>query len=102
MAQKTDELKLFDWDASQSMLREDFRGAYFEEIAKDGDPAEIAAAIGEWAKAIGMAEIAKRAGLPVNELYDVVNAWPGDAEPLLALLNRLGVETASPRTDAAE
>ena len=102
MAQKDNELKLFDWDASQSMLRDDFRRAYFEEVAKDRDPAEIAAAIGEWARAIGMAEIARRAGAPVNEVYDAVNAWPGDLEQLLALLDRLGVERAAPQTDAAE
>jgi len=102
MAQKDDALNLFDWDSSQSMQREDFRRVFLEETAKDRDPAEIASAIGEVARALGMAEIARQAGMPVDDVYAAVNAWPRQLDPLLDLLDRLGVERAAPRTDAAE
>jgi hypothetical protein len=40
--------------------------------------------------------------MPIEDVYSAVNAWPRELEPLLALLNRLGIETAASRSDAAE
>lgn len=84
------------------MLREDYGQLYLEETAKDGDAEEISAAIGQFARAIGMAEIARRAGMPARDVNAAVNAWPRELEPLLHLLKRLGAETAARKSDAAE
>lgn len=102
MARKDEELRLHDWDASESMQRDGYPRLVLEEVAKDRNAEEISTALGDFARALGMAEIAKRANMPVEEVYSAVNAWPRKLEPLLALLGRLGIETASSHSDAAE
>jgi probable addiction module antidote protein len=102
MAPKDEELKLADWDASENMQRGDYARLMLEEVARDRDAEEISSAVGDFARALGMKEIAKRTGMPIEDVYSAVNAWPRELEPLLALLNRLGIETAASRSDAAE
>ena len=47
--------------------------AYLEAALEDGDPAIIAAALGDIAKARGMAQIAKDTGLGRESLYKALN-----------------------------
>jgi probable addiction module antidote protein len=51
---------------------------FLEAVFEEGDPATIAAAIGEVARARGMSQIAKDAGLSRENLY---RALSGDGNP---------------------
>ena len=49
-------------------------GAYLEEIFEEGDPAFITQALGVIARAKGMTEVAKKAGLTRESLYKALSA----------------------------
>ena len=68
-------------------------GAYLEEAMKTNDPAFIAHALGQVARARGMAEIAKEAGLSRESLYKALSAG-GNPEfgTVLKVMPALGLE----------
>ena len=47
--------------------------AYLEAVLEDGDPALVAAALGDIARAKGMAQIAREAGLGRESLYKALS-----------------------------
>jgi probable addiction module antidote protein len=57
------------WDASEHLDDDEAIAAYLEAVFEDGDPALITAALGDVAKARGMTEIARKAGLSRESLY---------------------------------
>ena len=57
------------WDASEHLDSDEAIAAYLEAVFEDGDPALIAAALGDVAKARGMTDIARKAGLSRESLY---------------------------------
>ncbi|RJF94144.1 addiction module antidote protein [Sphingomonas cavernae] len=61
--------KITAWDAAEHLDDEEAVAAYLAAAFEDGDPALIAAAIGDVAKASGMAKIAEEAGVTREALY---------------------------------
>lgn len=64
---KISELEAFD--AADYLGGEEARGVYLSEILKQGDTALFLSALGDVAKARGMAEIAAKSGLGRESLY---------------------------------
>lgn len=62
-------VKTRKWDASEHLDSEEMIFAYMNEVFEDGDPSLIAAAIGDVARARGMTQIAKTAGVSRESLY---------------------------------
>lgn len=62
-------LKTTPWNAVDYLVDDDARTAYLEAAFEDGDPAVIAAALGDVARAMGMARIAKEAEVSRESLY---------------------------------
>lgn len=60
------------------------RAAYLEAAFEDGDPTLIANALGDVARAIGMADVAKETGVTREGLY---KALSGKGDPRLSTLS---------------
>jgi probable addiction module antidote protein len=71
------------WDPVEHLTSPEAEFAYLEAAFEDGDPALIAAAIGDIARARGMAKIAKSAGLSRETMY---KAFCADGNPTLETL----------------
>ena len=86
-------IKLTEWDASELLETEEHIAAYLAVAFEEGDPEMIALAIGNVAKARGMAEIARKAGVSRQSLY---RAFQKGGDPKLTLLvnvmNSLGMK----------
>lgn len=65
--------KTFPWDPAEHLETEDDMAAYLEAALEDGDPALVAAALGDIARAKGMAQIAREAGLGRESLYKALS-----------------------------
>jgi probable addiction module antidote protein len=59
---------------------------YLTQVLSDGDDSELAAALGHIAKARGMAQIAKDAGIGRESLYKALRS---DAHPRFDTINRV-------------
>ncbi|MGC8494271.1 MAG: addiction module antidote protein [Syntrophobacteraceae bacterium] len=87
------------WDAVDYLETGEDMAAYLEAAFEDGDPALIAAALGDIARARGMTQIAREAGLGRESLYKALSP-EGNPEfatvlkVMRALGFRLHVETA--------
>ncbi len=57
------------WDAAATLETKEDIAAYLDAILEDGDPELLKAALGDIARAKGMAEIAKASGLGRTNLY---------------------------------
>ncbi len=66
------------WDAAQHLETDEDCAAYLDAALDQDDPALLAAALGDVARAKGMAEIAREAGLGRESLY---KALSGDGNP---------------------
>lgn len=73
MTIKTTPFDVVEWLDSEETMAE-----YFRQVVEDGDPAEIAAALGHIARARGMTQVAKDAGLGSKSLYKALSP---DAKP---------------------
>ena len=84
-----------DFDVAEYLDSPEVIAAYLAETFKDGDAGEIAEALGEVARAKGMTEIAKRAGMSREGLYKALSA---DGHPefatVLKVMRALDVELA--------
>lgn len=69
MSKKVKASELPDLDFSEHLDSETAISEYLTAIVEDGDPALLAAALGDIAKARGMAQIAAAAGLGREALY---------------------------------
>ncbi|HXG21564.1 MAG TPA: addiction module antidote protein [Methylomirabilota bacterium] len=69
MRKKTAKIKTRLWDAAAHLKSEADMAAYLEAALEDGDPALVAAALGDIARARGMGEIARQTGLGRESLY---------------------------------
>jgi len=70
MAKKT---KTRPWDAAEHLETTEDMAAYLEAALEDGDPALVAATLGDIARAKGMADIAREAGLGRESLYKALS-----------------------------
>jgi probable addiction module antidote protein len=57
------------WDPASHLSTEEDVAAYLEAALQDGDPQLVAAALGDIARAKGMSQIAREAGLGRESLY---------------------------------
>jgi probable addiction module antidote protein len=70
---KIAKLKTRPWDAAQHLKSDADMAAYLEAALEDGDPALVAAALGDIARAKGMTEIARETGLGRESLYKALS-----------------------------
>jgi probable addiction module antidote protein len=61
------------WDAAAYLKSDDDIAHYLEAAFEDGDPGLVAAALGDVARAKGMAKIAQAAGLGRESLYKALS-----------------------------
>jgi probable addiction module antidote protein len=74
------------WDAADHLESRADIAAYLEAALEDGDPALVAAALGDVARAKGMTEVARAAGLGRESLYKALSA---DGNPELGTFLRV-------------
>lgn len=95
----------FPWDPADHLKTDDDMAAYLEAALQEGDPALIAAALGDIARAKGMSQVARQAGLGRESLYKALSST-GNPEfgTILKVVAALGLQLhAKPATakDAA-
>ena len=61
------------WDPAKHLESEAERIAYLEAALEDGDPAVVAAALGDIARAAGMTRVARETGLGRESLYKALS-----------------------------
>ena len=61
------------WDPAEHLKSEDDMAAYLEAALEEGDPNLVAAALGDIARAKGMTQVAKDAGLGRESLYKALS-----------------------------
>lgn len=86
------------WDPADHLKSEEDMAAYLEAALEEGDPALVAAALGDIAKAKGMSQIARDAGLGRESLYKALSP-SGNPEfaTIMKVVSALGLQLhASP------
>ena len=61
------------WDVAEHLVTAEDMAEYLEAALEDGDPHLVAAALGDIARARGMAQIAREAGLGRESLYKALS-----------------------------
>lgn len=61
------------WDPAEHLKTEEDMAAYLEAALDDGDPTLVAAALGDIARAKGMTQVARDAGLGRESLYKALS-----------------------------
>lgn len=86
-------LKTRSWDPTEYLDNPQAIAAYLEAAFEDGDPALITAALGDVARAIGMTDLASRAGVTREALYKALSST-GDPRlsTLLGVMKALGIK----------
>ena len=91
------------WDPAEHLQTEEDMAAYLEVALEEGDAALVAAALGDIARAKGMTQVAREAGLGRESLYKALSA-AGNPElgTVLKVVAALGLQlhatTASPKS----
>src|SRR3954451_20293849 len=81
------------WDAAEHLDTPQAIAAYVDAALEEGDPKLVAAALGDAARARGMAALARQTGLSRESLY---RARSSDRNPELAtVLKVLGLEASA-------
>jgi probable addiction module antidote protein len=80
------QLKTTVWDPAVHLETEEDIAAYFDAAFEEGDPSLIAAALGDVARAKGMAQIARAAGLGRESLYKALSL---DGNPEFATITKV-------------
>lgn len=83
MALKTRRLKIGNWDSAELLHSPEAIAACVEAAFEDGDPSVIAHALGVVARARGMTQLARDAGLSRDAMY---KAFQPDGNPTLQTL----------------
>jgi probable addiction module antidote protein len=73
MKKKIAKIKTRPWDAAEHLKSDADMAAYLEAALEDGDPALIAAALGDIARAKGISQIARETGLGRESLYKALS-----------------------------
>lgn len=90
------------WDPAERIANEDDARLWLSEFAADGTAPEFAAALGDVARALGMAQISRMTGIPREALFEVLNRHPApEMSDLAPILDAFGV-AANRHSDAAE
>jgi probable addiction module antidote protein len=85
--------KTIPWDTAEYLKTDKDIANYLEAVFEDGDPALVAAALGDVARAKGMAQIAQAAGLGRESLYKALSP-EGNPEfaTVLKVMRALGLK----------
>lgn len=75
-----------DFDPAEHLKNEEDIAAYLTIVMEDNDPALLAAALGDIAKARGMSEIAKSSGITREALYKALRP---NSSPRFDTINRV-------------
>lgn len=86
MSKKIRAADLPEFDLAEHIQSETDIAAYLTLVLEEGDPSELAHALGVVARARGMSEIAKAAGLTREALYKALRA---DAQPRFDTVSRV-------------
>jgi probable addiction module antidote protein len=70
----TPKIKTHPWDVVEHFETEEDMAAYLEAAFEDGDPALVMAALGDIARAKGMTQVAREAGLGRESLYKALSS----------------------------
>jgi probable addiction module antidote protein len=99
MAKKT--TKTRPYDSAEYLDSKTSIDAYMEEALESGDPAFIAKALGTIARARGMSQIARKAGLSRESLYKALSA-EGNPEfgTVMRVMRALGLKLSITSTEA--
>ena len=91
------------WDPASHLSAAEDVAAYLEAALQDGDPQLVAAALGDIARAKGMTQIARDAGLGRESLYKSLTA-SGNPElaTVLKVISALGLQLHVSATDNAK
>ena len=86
------------WDPAEHLESEEDMAAYLEAALEEGDPNLIAAALGDIARAKGMTQVAREAGLGRESLYKALSPAGNPAfGTILKVVAALGLQLhASP------
>ena len=90
------------WDPANHLTSVEDMAAYIEAALEDGDAKLVAAALGDIARAQGMTQIAREAGLGRESLYKALSS-SGNPElgTVLKVISALGLQLhASPAVEA--
>ena len=90
------------WDPAEHLITDEDMAAYLEAALHEGDSALIAAALGDIARARGMSQIARDAGLGRESLYKALSA-EGNPEfaTIMKVIAALGLQLhAAPSSTA--
>lgn len=89
------------WDPAEHLETEEDMAAYLEAALEDGDPALVAAALGDIARAKGMSQIARETGLGRESLYKALSP---DGNPefstILKVVRALGLRLHATAAEA--
>ena len=96
MAKKKTKLKTTAFDSAAYLDSDEAISAYVEEALATEDPAFIAKALGAVARARGMGQIAKKAGLSRESLYKALSA-EGNPEfgTVIRVMHALGLKLSA-------
>lgn len=84
------------WDPIDNLTTPESERAYLEAAFEDGDPQLIAAAIGDVARARGMSQIAKDAGLTRDAMYKSFRREGNPTlETMTSVLKALGLKLSA-------
>lgn len=86
MSKRIKAADLPDFDAARYLDSEEAIAAYLTDILEANDPALLAAALGDIARARGMSEIAKASGISREALYKALRA---DTQPRFDTISRV-------------
>jgi probable addiction module antidote protein len=91
MAEKA--IKTSAWDVAEHLETEEDMAAYLDAALEDGDPVVIIAALGDIARARGMSQIAREAGVGRESLYKALST-NGNPEfaTILKVVRALGLQ----------
>jgi probable addiction module antidote protein len=89
-------LKTKRWDPAEHLGTDEAVVAYIDAALEDGDPAIIAAVLGDVARARGMSQVARETGLSRESLYKALSA-EGNPEfsTVVRVMKALGLRLAA-------
>jgi probable addiction module antidote protein len=89
------------WDPAEHLKTDEDMAAYLEAALDEGDPTLVAAALGDIARAKGMTEVAREAGLGRESLYKALSpAGNPEFATIMKVVSALGLKLHATPADA--
>ena len=89
------------WDPAEHLETDEDMAAYLEAALEDGDASLVAAALGDIARAKGMTQIARDAGMGRESLYKALSpAGNPEFATILKVISALGLRLHATPADA--